>query len=237
MFRASPRHRRAAPARRREGSPSPWPREKEILVSLVGWQISGSYFESCNCDVICPCRRIDGVSGGRSTHGECLGVLSWLIEEGHADGVELGGQPVAMAIRYSDDEEGSPWTWILYLPAQATDGQRAALEAIFRGRLDGNQRDHFPWVRKGNEPVAVRPAEIDVDHTRRRQFLRIRDRVSVRIRDRHAGPETVTCVIPGHERVGEELVADELVVEDGPLAFRYRGNCGYGSSFAYAGPG
>jgi hypothetical protein len=45
----------------------------------------------------------------------------------------------------------------------------------------------------------------------------------------------VTCVIPGHERDGEELVADELFVEDGPLAFSYRGVCGYGSTFDYAG--
>jgi hypothetical protein len=42
-------------------------------------------------------------------------------------------------------------------------------------------------------------------------------------------------VIPGHERTGEELVADELVVEDGTLAFNYRGVCGYGSTFDYAG--
>jgi hypothetical protein len=69
----------------------------------------------------------------------------------------------------------------------------------------------------------------------RRQWLRIRDHVSVRIRDRYRGPETVTCVIPGHDRDGEELVADELVVEDGPLAFSYRGVCGYGSTFDYSG--
>jgi hypothetical protein len=81
----------------------------------------------------------------------------------------------------------------------------------------------------------VRPVEIDVAHERRRQRLRIRDRVSVRIRDRWAGGETVTCVIPGHERAGEELVADELVVEDGELEFSYRGVCGYGSTFDYRG--
>lgn len=45
----------------------------------------------------------------------------------------------------------------------------------------------------------------------------------------------MTCVIPGHDRPGEELVADELDVEDGTLAFSYRGVCGYGSTFAYAG--
>jgi hypothetical protein len=201
----------------------------------MSWRIRGSYFESCNCDAICPCRRIDGAPGGRSTRGVCLGVLSWLIEEGAAEGTDLSGLRAAMATRYSDDEPGSPWTWILYLEARATDEQRAALESIFSGRLGGDAESHFPWAWKRSELVAVRPVEIDVDHTQRRQWLRIRDHVSVRIRDRYEGPETVTCVIPGHERTGEELVADELVVEDGALAFNYRGVCGYGSTFDYAG--
>jgi hypothetical protein len=200
----------------------------------MSWRISGSYFESCNCDPICPCRKIDGAPGGRSTHGECLGLLSWLIEEGNADGVDLDGLPVAMATRYSDDEEGSPWSWILYLDASSSGDQREALEAIYTGTLGGDSETHFPWAWKASELIAVRPVEIDVEHTRRRQFLRIRDRVSVRIRDRYDGPETVTCVIPGHDREGEELVADELVVQDGPLGFSYRGVCGYASTFEYA---
>jgi hypothetical protein len=79
--------------------------------------------------------------------------------------------------------------------------------------------------------------EIEVDHTPRRQWLRVRDRVSVRIRDRYSGPETVTCVIPGHDRSGEELVADELLVEDGPLEFSYSEVCGYGGTFDYSGQG
>jgi hypothetical protein len=201
----------------------------------MSWRIRGSYVESCNCDAICPCRRIDDVPGGRSTHGICLGVLSWLIEEGAADAIDLSGLPVVLATRYSDDEPGSPWTWILYLDARATEEQRSALEAIFTGRLGGDVVAHFPWVWKASELVAIRPVAIDVDHTPRRQLLRIRDHVSLRIRDRYAGPETVTCVIPGHERSGEELVADELVVEDDPLAFDYRGVCGYASAFDYAG--
>jgi hypothetical protein len=201
----------------------------------MSWRIRGTYFESCNCDAICPCRRIDRVPGGRSTHGVCLGVLSWLIEEGAADGISVSGLPVALACRYSDDEPGSPWTWVLYLDRRASREQLGALEGIFSGRLGGDAQRHFPWAWKASELVAVRPVEIDVDHTRRRQRLRIRDRVSVLIRDRYDGRETVTCVIPGHEREGEELVADELVVEDGPLAFSYRGVCGYGSMFDYAG--
>jgi hypothetical protein len=158
-----------------------------------------------------------------------------VIAEGEADGVDLSGLPVALATRYSDDEPGSPWTWILYLDRSVSAGQRAALEEIYTGRRGGDALKHFPWAWKESELVAVRPVEFEVEHTRARQRLRIRDRVSVRIRDRYDGSETVSCVIPGHESSGEELVADELVVDDGPLAFSYRGVCGYGSTFDYAG--
>jgi hypothetical protein len=201
----------------------------------MSWRIQGSYFESCNCDPICPCRKIDGVSGGRSTHGICTGVLTWLVTDGVVDGTDVSGQPVALALRYSDDEERSPWTWILYLDSGATDDQRSALESVFTGRLGGDAETHFPWVWKPSEMVAVRPVEIELDHTPRRQLLRVRDQVTVRIRDRYSGPETVTCVIPGHDRGGEELVADELMVEDGRLEFSYSGVCGYGSTFEYSG--
>jgi hypothetical protein len=158
-----------------------------------------------------------------------------LIEEGAADGTDLSGIPVAITSRYSDDEPGSPWTWILYLDARASSEQRAVLEQVFTGRLGGDAERHFPWAWKPSQLVAVRAVEIEVDHTRRRQWLRVRDLVSVRIRDRYEGGDAVTCVIPGYDRAGEELVADELVVEDPALAFSYRGVCGYGSTFDYAG--
>jgi hypothetical protein len=201
----------------------------------MSWRIRGSYFESCNCDPICPCRRIDGRAGGRSTHGVCLGVLSWLIEDGVVEGADVSGLPVALASRYSDDEPGSPWSWVLYLDEHASDEQRTALTDVFTGRLGGDAARHFPWAWKESELLAVRPAAIAVDHTTRRQWLRVRDAVSVRIRDRFDSPATVTCVIPGHERTGEELVTEEISVRDQALAFEFHEVCGYGSTFDYSG--
>jgi hypothetical protein len=201
----------------------------------VTWRVAGSYFESCNCEAICPCRKIDGVSGGRSTYGECLGVLSWVIEDGQVDGVSLDGLRVAMATRYDDDEPGSPWRFVLYVDERGDEAQQTAVERIWTGALDGDALQHFPWAWKAAEQVAVRPVAIEVSHEPRRQWLRIRDRVTLRIRDRYAGPETVTCVIPGHEQSGEELVAEEMRVDDGPLRYEYRGNCGYAARFDYSG--
>src|SRR5262249_50250234 len=139
------------------------------------------------------------------------------------------------ASRYHDDEPGSPWSYVLYLDERANNGQRAVLEAIYTGALGGDALNHFPWAWKDATCLAVRPVEIEASHAPRPQWLRMRDDVSVRVRGRHGGPESGTCVIPGHDRSGEELVADELQVSDGLLQFEYRGNCGYSGTFDYLG--
>ena len=199
----------------------------------MSWRVSGTYLESCNCDAICPCRRIDGKLGGRSTHGICLGALSWQIVDGHADGADLSGLAVALASRYSDDEEGSPWSWILYLDERGTPHQHTALEEIWTGRVAGEQLEHFPWAWKPSQLLGVKPAQIEVDHTPHRGWFRVKDAVSVRISGPYPGDETVTCVIPGHERSGEEVIADELRVDDEALSFEYSGVCGYSADFDY----
>jgi hypothetical protein len=163
-----------------------------------------------------------------------MGILSWVVEEGEADGVDLAGEPVAMAIRYSDDEEGSPWSWILYLDNSSDESRREALEAIWTGRLGGDAEKHFPWAWKPSDLLAVRPVEIDVNHTRWRQRRRIRDQVSGRIRDRYPRAEPVTCVIPGHYRTGREVYAEEIQLADDGLSFDFQGRCGYESTFEYS---
>ena len=199
----------------------------------MSWRISGTYLESCNCDAICPCRRIDGVFGGRSTHGICLGALSWQIVDGQAGGTDLSGLDVVLASRYSDDEEGSPWTWILYVDERGTAEQHRVLEEIWTGRLAGDQVDHFPWAWKASNLVGVKPARIEIDHTPRKGWFRVKDVVSVRISGPYPGEETVTCVIPGHDRSGGEVIAEELRVDDGELNFEFAGVCGYSGDFEY----
>jgi hypothetical protein len=201
----------------------------------VSWRIAGSYLESCNCEAICPCRRIDGVIGGRSTFGLCLGALSWRVREGHAGRVDLGGLGVVLASSYSDDEEGSPWSFVLYLDERANLRQQLALDAIFTGQLPGSQVEHFPWARKKSHRLAVRSAQIEIEHVAGRGWFRAGPYVYVRIARPFDERHTVTCVIPGHERSGREVVAESLEVNDGELEFAFRGNCGYESDFDYAG--
>jgi hypothetical protein len=204
---------------------------------VSAFRIAGTYLEACNCEAICPCRRIDGVAGGRSTYGICLGALSWRIEEGGTEDADLAGLGVALACRYSDDEERSPWTVVLYVDQNADAAQRAALEDIFLGRLGGTPVKQFPWAFKPSHLVAVRPAAIETEHTPRRPWFRVDGHITVRALDPVSDEGAVTCVIPGHDRSdGREYVAATLeVAEDEPLRFGFAGRCAYAARFEYEG--
>jgi hypothetical protein len=197
------------------------------------WRIQGTYLEVCNCDAICPCRRIDGKAGGRSTHGECMGALSWLITEGSVGEVDLASLGIVLVIWYSDDEPGSPWSWVLHLDERADPTQREALEDIFTGRLGGTPHQQFRWVFKPGNMLAIVTSRIEIDHTPGRGRFRAGSHVSVTIERPVDTESVVTCLLPGHHRTGREVVAGLVEVDDERLRFSYSGRCGYESTFDY----
>ena len=201
---------------------------------LLPWTISGTYLEACNCEAICPCRRVGGRAGGRSTYGICMGALSWEITHGRAGELDLSGLGVVLVCRYDDDEPGSPWTFFLYVDERGSQRQRDVLALIFTGGLGGTAQRQFPWAFKANRSLGWRPARIEIEHVPRRGWFTVDDSVTMRVRGPVADQEPVTCVIPGHHRSGSELYADVLHVEEGPLSYEISGKCAYESTFEYS---
>jgi len=191
------------------------------------FRVRGAYFESCNCDAICPCRMVGGIPGGRSTHGICFGVLSWAIAEGALGDVDLAGLKVVLVCRYDDDEPGSPWSIVLHVDARGDAEQRAALATIF---LEGIP--HFPWTRKARDLIDVRASAIEIDGT----HVRVGSAISVRATRRVETEQPVACGIPGYERPGYELYADELRVDDDPFAWELTDVCAFAGDFDYEPP-
>ena len=70
---------------------------------IDNWRVRGSYFEGCNCEAICPCRAVGGQPGGPSSYGVCFGALSWKIDDGFADDIDLTARTVVMILRYRDE--------------------------------------------------------------------------------------------------------------------------------------
>jgi hypothetical protein len=197
------------------------------------WRIAGAYFESCNCDAICPCRTIGGVPGGRSTNGICYGALSWRIEEGSAGATDLGGLNAALVYRYSDDEKDSPWQFNLHVDARGDEDQRDALAKILVGKLGGKLVLALPWVRKPSELLHVRASTIEIEPNGRRHDLRIGDAVTMSAARQVDTDQRVSCIVPGHHIPGTELVADEQIVRDDPFSWELAGNCAFVADFDY----
>jgi hypothetical protein len=194
--------------------------------------VSGSYFEACNCDAICPCRQVGGRPGGRSTHGVCQFALSWHVHSGHADDVPLDDLAVVMAGWYDDDVPDSPWAVSLYIDEHAGARQSAALEDIFLGRAGGGTLQNFAAAI--GTVHGVRSARIELSHQPRRWSFRADHYVTVTATRPVDAPETVACGIPGLDRPGQEVVSDELRVDDGPLSWDLHERCGFATDFAYA---
>jgi hypothetical protein len=196
----------------------------------MDWQIDGSYLESCNCEAICPCRRVGGVSGGRSTYGVCFGVLSWLIEHGQADGVGLGGLAVALVYWYDDDEDGSPWRFKVHVDERADPAQHDALVAIFTGRAGGPHVLTLPWVRKPAELQDVHSSRIEMSPGR---AVRIGTRAEVVAGPAVATSEPVTCIVPGHHQTGTEHHGTRLIADDAPFVWELTESCAFSAPFSY----
>jgi hypothetical protein len=201
---------------------------------VTDWTLAGTYLEACNCEAICPCRRIGGRSGGRSTYGTCFGALSWSVRDGHVGPVDLAGLGAIIACRYDDDEPGSPWTYALFVDERGSEAQRDALVGIFTGKLGGTPLRQFPWAFKESRFLGWRATPIAIEHTPRRGWFRAGGQLTVQVGDPVAEQEAVTCVIPGHNRSGIELHGELLRVDEGPLAFEVTGRCAYQATFSYS---
>jgi hypothetical protein len=195
------------------------------------WRVAGSYFEVCNCDAVCPCRRVGDREGGRSTTGICDFALSWLIREGHCNGLDVSNRQVVLAGSYDDDEPDSPWRVALYVDNGATAAQHDNLSAIFLGRAGGTTLRNF--AASIGEVRAVRSAEIRLDHTADHQLMEVRGHVQASALRPVLVDQAVSCGIPGFDHPGTELIAGAFQVTDDPLRWSVTGRCGFATDFAY----
>jgi len=136
-----------------------------------------------------------------------------------------------MAGTYDDDEPGSPWRVVLYVDEQAEPAQRAALVAIFLGRAGGDAHRNFAAAI--GEVHGVHDAGIVITHERRRRRIEVSGAIQMTEREPVLTEEPVSCGIPGHDRPGEELIAEALEVDSNSLRFAFSGRCGFATDFDY----
>jgi hypothetical protein len=99
------------------------------------WRIEGQYFESCNCELLCPC--LLSHAQARPTEGHCDVVLAFHVTKGNFGKVDLSGLNAVQALSTPGAMAKGNGVMAAYVDSRGTEEQRAALEAIFTGQAGG----------------------------------------------------------------------------------------------------
>jgi hypothetical protein len=117
------------------------------MVTIKKWQLSGDYFENCNCNVVCPCLVSPSAPlTALPSQGVCDVALVFHIDEGNYDDVALDGLNVAVIVRTPGPMADGNWTLAAYIDERADGPQTAALGAIFGGAEGGPMAAFAPLV-------------------------------------------------------------------------------------------
>lgn len=104
----------------------------------MAWQITGDYFENCNCDVVCPCLFSPNAPlTSQPTAGACEVAFGFHIDHGRYDATPLDGLNVALIARAPGQMAQGNWSVALYLDERANEQQSQGLQAIFTGADGG----------------------------------------------------------------------------------------------------
>lgn len=103
----------------------------------MSYALTGTFTESCDCTVICPCWVDDDPVGGH-----CTGLIAWQIDAGKVNGTDVSGRQVVSVSTHSGNRRASAGTVsVLYVDAAATGDQFRELAQAFAGRTDGPLAD------------------------------------------------------------------------------------------------
>jgi hypothetical protein len=143
----------------------------------MSWSLSGSYFETCSCDVVCPCTA--SLSLG-ATRDRCMVTLVFHVESGEVEGVDVGGLNVAAIADTPKVMTDGNWRLGVFIDAAASDEQADKLGQVFSGALGGPMEALGPLV---GENLGVERAPIEVREEGLRHSVRIGDSVDFEVED------------------------------------------------------
>jgi hypothetical protein len=143
----------------------------------MSWNLTGSYFESCSCDVICPCTA--SMSLG-ATKDRCKVVLVFNVKSGEVEGTDVSGLTVAAVCDTPKVMSDGNWRLGVVIDADASDEQAEKLGGVFSGALGGPMEALGPLV---GENLGVERQPIEVHEDGLTHSVRIGDEVDFEIED------------------------------------------------------
>lgn len=194
------------------------------------WKVRGTYFETCNCAVACPC-----VFLSVPTDGKCTALIAWHIDQGNFGAVALNGLNAALLAHSPGHMLQTKWKVALYLDERASAEQQKALGGIFTGQAGGHLAALGPLI---GEVLGVKTAAINYSASGKQRSVTIPNIAEAEI-EALEGQGGALVTIANHPFTpvpGEPAVvgtSKRMKFNDHGISLDISGKNGFYSAFAY----
>jgi hypothetical protein len=199
----------------------------------MSWKLDGSYFETCSCDVVCPCTASLALG---ATHDRCRVTLVFNVKDGEVEGTDVSGLTVAAVADTPKVMSDGNWRLGVFIDSAASEEQAEKLGAVFSGALGGPMQALGPLV---GENLGVQRAPIEVQEDGLRHSIRIGDDVDFEVEDvvpfgiESGQPARVTGIF--HPAASELNISHATRSKIDAFGIQFEGRSGFStSSFSWA---
>jgi hypothetical protein len=198
----------------------------------MSWSIEGTYFETCSCELMCPCNL--SFDHG-ATYDYCRVTLVFSIREGAIEGTNVTGRTLALIADSPKVMTEGNWRVGIFVDDGASDEQVEKLTGVFGGQMGGPMAGLAPLI---GEVLGVERAPITVVEDGLRHSVRIGDAIDFEIEDivpfgvETGEPAKLTGIF--HPVASEVTAAEAKRSSISAFGIEYEGKTGLSSAFSWA---
>jgi hypothetical protein len=198
----------------------------------MAWKLEGTYFETCSCEVVCPCTASLALG---ADYDRCRVTLVFHVADGEVDGTDVSDVTVAAVADTPKVMTDGNWRLGVFIDAAASDAQAEKLGAVFGGQLGGPMAALAPLI---GENLGVERAPIGVREDGLLHSVRIGDAVDFEIEDvvpfgvESGEPARLTGVF--HPAGSELTISKATRSSINAFGIEYEGKAGFSSAFSWA---
>ena len=199
----------------------------------MAWTLEGTYFESCSCEVVCPCTASLALG---ADYDRCQVTLVFDVAKGEVDGTDVSGVTVAAVADTPKIMTEGNWRLGVFIDEAASDEQADKLAAVFGGQLGGPMEGLVPLI---GENLGLQRAPIEVREEGLTHSVKIGDAVDIEIEDvvpfgvESGEPARVTGIF--HPAGSELTISRATRARVNAFGIEYEGKSGFSASrFAWA---
>jgi hypothetical protein len=198
----------------------------------MSWSIEGTYFETCSCELMCPCNF--SFDHG-ATYDYCRVTLVFNIRSGEVDGTDVSGRTLALIADTPKVMTEGNWRLGIFVDDGTSDEQMDKLTGVFGGQMGGPMSGLAPLI---GEVLGVERAPIEVVEEGLSHSVRIGEAIDFEVEDivpfgiETGQPARLTGVF--HPVSSELTAAEAKRSQISAFGIEYEGKTGLSSPFSWA---